>query len=122
MQSSARRSAQPLGHMSAGGTIRISGIPFRWYVESQTVEYPGFSHEPVDILRIFSEEAGFDIAVRFQGIEGSSFLYAGPMTILGDRFPSDSCAVPKGARLRLRPRIRWFPDRKVDGRCVARIV
>jgi hypothetical protein len=108
--------------MGSYGTVRIDSAAYHWYVESQTLSYPGFSHEPIDILRIVGSNSGFDIAVRLRNFESGSQLYAGPMVVLGDRFPSSSLPTPKGARLRLRPKLRSFHDLKVDGECVSRII
>jgi hypothetical protein len=108
--------------MAASGTFLLNASSYRWYVESATVDYPGFSHEPVQVLRIVGERAGFDVAIRLRTFANKPTLHAGPMVVLGDCFPSQEAPVPKGARIRLRPKVTQLSGEAVSEVDVSRII
>jgi hypothetical protein len=107
------------------GKFRVAGIEFRWYVEFQTPAYRAFAPGAVDVLRIVGERKGFDVALlmrTFRYHDGGSLLNLGPLVVLGDAFPTAVSPVVKGARIRVRPKLRTFQRTEVHTADVARIV
>jgi hypothetical protein len=108
--------------MATSGTFKLNAISYRWYVEPATAEYPGFSHEPVQILRVVGEMPGFDVAIRLRTFENDSRLHANPMVVLGECFPTQVDPAPKGARIRLRPKVARLSGEAAADVDVSRII
>jgi hypothetical protein len=111
--------------MAENGEVRVSGADFHWYVEPRTKEYPGFSAEHIDVLRITSSDRSFDIALWLRFVEfhgGSRIAVASPMVVLSEGFPTPGAVVQKGARLRVRPKVTVFREAVVTDDGVRRIV
>jgi len=111
--------------MTSDGNTLIAGTQYNWIVIPNTVAYSGLGGGAIDVLRIFSEDAGFDIAMRLSRHEyydGSYIVVAGQIIVLGNQFPNSASPVQKGARIRIRQKISVLPDKLVNVHAVRRII
>lgn len=112
-------------HLRAEGSIVIGGDRYWWRSLGDATGYRGMDVGPIDVLRVCSDDCRFDIAVRLRsagGIENARELHAGPIVVLGDGFPGIGLPVPKGARIRVRPRIAGLRGDVVTDDAVRRLV
>lgn len=99
---------------SMSNDFSVNGMAFHWAILLQTGEYEPLlrlaSSEAaaVDVLRIFSEDLAFDIAVRVNTgsyADGSKVRHLGPILVLGNGLVTNEGIVPAGIMIRVRPRI-----------------